>query len=175
MMIRGKKGDATDPLVVVILLFFFAITFVVSIFVNNQIKNVIQTTELNSTSVAPAIISSLEDISTITVQRAYMMLFAFLIIGVIATSFLSRTYPVFMFIYILFLIPTIFVAVILQNAYESIVSNPIFEDIISINTAFGFVMSNIMKIALAVGAITMIVTFSKFVVAPSSGGTEDIG
>ena len=87
------------------------------------------------------------------------------------SSFLARTHPIFLFLYIIFLGITVFLATYLGNFYETFSSADIFVDTLASQTLINFVMNNIVKITLGVGALSMVILFSKFT---TSGRRQDI-
>jgi hypothetical protein len=84
------------------------------------------------------------------------------------TSFMVRTHPIFLFLYIFFLAITILLSFYLGNAYEQISANPAFATALSHGTFITLVMSHIAAITLLTGALSMIIVFSKF---STFGGT----
>lgn len=176
-ILKDKKGDASETLMVLLIIVFLAISFIVVLFVNTKIQTIISDTEgLNSTTAAPSIISGLNEINLVTVQRGFIIFFAFLVIGVIISSFLIKIHPVFIFLYIITLAMTLFVAVFLSNIYDTMISNEQLATIATNQTMINWVMEHIVMIMLGVGALSMIVIFSKVFTAPSGDnfGREDI-
>jgi hypothetical protein len=172
-MVLGKKGDASDTLVLLIILFFLAVSFIVVIFVNTKLQEVVQTTELNSSVAAPSILRAFDRMNTTTVQRGFVMILALAIIFMMVSAFMVRVHPIFLFIYIFTLGITIFVAVFLANMYEALVNTPALAEIAAQQTMITWVMQHIVRVTLVAGVISMIVIFSKIFSAPV-GGTQDI-
>lgn len=160
-MLKNKRGDVSDVLVVMLISVFLAVSFIVVLFVNDKIKDVITDTALNDTSVAPDIIDAFDRVNSTTVQRGYALFMGFLILGIVISSFLTRLHPAFIFLYIIVLAFTIFVSVFLGNMYEALISNDSLAVIAENQNMITFFMQNIVKITLAVGALSMIVAFSK--------------
>ena len=169
--LRNKKGDATDVILIMILAFFLAVSFILVTFTNTKLQNIIQTTEFNSTAAAPDILNAFDTINTTTVQRGFVLMFALLIIGIMASSFLIRVHPVFIFIYIFTLSIAIFSSVFLANTFQAIIENPTISATVAGNQdMINFVMQHIISIILGVGALSMIIIFSK--VFRGTGGGE---
>ncbi len=171
--LKNKKADATDTILILVIVFFLAISFVVVLFVNDKFIEIISTTALNESAAAPAILDGLTRMSTVTIQRGFVLFFTFLVIGIIASSFLVRVHPVFIFIYIITLSVAIFTAVFLSNAYQLVVDNPAFSTVATNATMITYIMQNLVRIILGVGAFSMVVVFAK-VVGKDSMSVSDI-
>jgi hypothetical protein len=173
MRIR-KKGDPTDILLFLVIVFFLAISLSVVLFANTKIHEMISTTVLNSTEAYDSINTSFGNINDFVAQRGFTLFFGILIIGIIVSSFLIRVHPVFIFIYIITLGVTILTSVYLANAYAMIVANPQLLAIAEKYSMMTFVMRNIAKILLGVGAISIIIIFGKIGGGDVSGRDSDL-
>lgn len=169
-LVRNKKGDVTDIVVILVIMVFLAISFIVVLLVNDKLRDVVSETALGETSAAPAILEGFDNISSTTVQNGFAIFMGILIIGVLVSSFLVRIHPAFIFLYIIVLGFTIFVSVFLGNMYAEFVDIDVIAEIAEDQTIITFFMSNIVKIALAVGALSMIIVFSKIFSSPGGGG-----
>lgn len=169
MEIRNRKGDVTDVFIVVILMFFLAVTFIIGIFTNSILSDVIQNTALNQTSVSGQIVRTLDEVNTVGVQRAYTMIFVLMIMFVIGSAFLVRVHPFWMWLYIIMTITTVLVSVFLANTYGLLADNPMLGPIIAEQEQITFFMSHAVTIALITSAISMVIVFSKLFAAPTGG------
>lgn len=167
----NKRADPSDIVLLIVLVFFLAISFVVVLFVNSKIKETIDTTALNESEAYSSITSSFATINELTVQRGFVLFFGLLVIGIFVSSFMIKVHPVFIFIYIFTLAMAIFVSVYLANTYEMVVANGQLASIASNYAMVTWVMQNIVKILLGVGALSMIIIFSK--IAGGGGGNEN--
>ena len=159
---KNKRGDVTDMLIFLILTFAFSIILFVLPIVITEITDGLNTGGLNNTVEGANAIDKLSDFGVTGIQRGFFLLFVGFIISTLITSFLVRTHPIFMFLYIFILGLTIFIATFLGNAYDDLVTNPIFTEQLTSQTLFHLVMNNIITILIAVGALSMIIVFSKF-------------
>jgi len=173
MLRKNKRADATDIFLFLIIIFFLAVSFVVVGFANSKIKSIIDTTALNESAAYSSISSSFGNINDFVVQRGFLVFFGILIIGMMVSAFLIRVHPVFIFLYIITLGVSIFVGIYLANTYEIIVSNGQFALLSENYAMLTFVMQNIATILLAVGALSMIIIFSKITIG-SGGGSNDL-
>ena len=173
-MLRKRKGDPTDILLFLIIVFFLAISLSVALFANSKIANIIDTTVLNESEAYQSIHNSFTTINEHTAQQGFTLFFGILIIGIIVSSFLVRVHPVFIFIYIIVLGITILTSVYLANAYAMMVANGQLAEIAENYGMMTFIMRNIVKILLAVGALSMIVIFGKIGGGDVSGTQSDL-
>ena len=167
LRIKRKKGDLPDMLIFMVTVFILAIGLFIFSFIIPEITDGLAEAGLNESSEGFDAIQQVNEIGTVVIQRGFFFLFVGLIIGVMITSFLSSTHPIFFFMYILFLAVTIFIATYFGNAYQQLISNPIFVERMADQTLINVVMDNIVLITLAVGALSFIIIFAKF---RSSGG-----
>ena len=161
-LIQTKKGDLPDMLVFLVTVTILAIGLFVLAFILPAISTGLADAGLNQSTEGAAAINNMSDIGTITLQRGFFLLFVGLIMGVMISSFLARTHPIFLFLYIIFLAITLILATYLGNFYETLTSNPIFADTLASQTLPNLVMNNIVKISLGVGALSMVILFGKF-------------
>lgn len=161
-LLKEKKGDLPDMLVFLVTLWILAIGLFIFAYITPTITNALGDAGLNSSVEGTNAINSLSDIGTVTIQRGFFFLFVGLSISVMVTSFLSRTHPIFLFLYILFLATTIVLATYLGNAYQQLVEIPLFAETLQSQTLINLVMDNILIIVLSIGALSFIIVFSKF-------------
>jgi len=166
----NKKGDVTDYITFLIIIFFLAISFLVAALVNSEMRNVITNTDINNTDVASEAVSQIDNIIENTTDNGFTLIFAFLIIGMVVSSFLVRVHPIFIFLYIIFLAVSLFVAIPLANTYQLLVNNPALASVGEHQIKTTWFMQHIAKILLGVGALTIIVTFGKLMNRDPTGG-----
>lgn len=165
----NKSGELTDMLIFVITIFIFAVGLLIFMFIVPNISAGLRTAGLNSTSEGAAAINTMDSTFTGMMNNGFMMLFVGLSLSILITSFLVRTHPIFLFLYILFLGITILLTFYLGNTYETIIANPTLAPAVANATFLNLIMSHIAEITVAVGALSMIIIFSKF---STFGGTQ---
>jgi hypothetical protein len=133
------------------------------------ISNGLRQAGLNNSAEGINAINSMDYFSTHTINNGFLMVFVGLCISVMITSFLVRTHPIFLFLYIIFLGITILIGFYLGNAYAQLIANPTFALMVDTATYPNLIMSHIAEISLAVGALSMIIVFAKF---STYGGTQ---
>lgn len=160
-MLKNKRADASGFILFGILLFFFAVSLLVGAFTTSKLKSAITGSALNDTTIAPTIVTRMDDVTNTSIQNGYVVIFVFLIVGLLLSSFLVRIHPIFIFIYIIFLGVSIFVSAILANIYQELTEVSLINSVASQQTMITWIMSHIALIMLGVGALSLIITFSK--------------
>ena len=165
----NKRGELTDIFIFVITLFILGVGMFILAFVTPQIIGGLKIAGLNSTSTLNTAIDNTDDIMSGTINNGFMMLFVGMLMSIIITSFLVRTHPIFLFLYIFFLAIAIVLAVYLGNAYYDLQNNPIFASYLADAGYINIVLNYVVEITLATGLLSIIVIFSKF---STYGGTQ---
>jgi len=160
-MLRNKRGDVSDIITFIIIVFFLAVSFLVVTFANDKISDTIKESALNDTADAETFTSSIDRMTTTSVQRGFVAIFAFLIIGMMASSFLVKIHPVFLFMYIIFLAIAMFVCVPLANTYEILMNANAITGVASQQTMINWIMEHFVIITLGTGALSMIFALAK--------------
>lgn len=158
---KGKKGDVSDGIIFVVIIFFLAVSLVIVAFVNSKFSYIVKNTVLNESAAASDIAAGLDNMTDHSIQRAFVILFAFMIIGMMISSFMVRVHPVWIFLYILFLGIAVILAVPLANIYSEIVNNSVLNEVASKQTAITYVMQHSIQILIGAVALSMIVLFAK--------------
>lgn len=161
-MFNNKKGELTDILIWIIYIFILAVGLFILMYIIPSISTGLRGSGLNNSAEGAGAINQLEDIGTSTINNGFMMLFVGLIISMMITSFLVRTHPIFLFLYIFILAITLLLGMYIGNAYNTLSTNSIFSSMVNNASFINLVMNNIVEITLAVGALSMIIVFAKF-------------
>lgn len=169
LKLKSKKGELTDMFIWLITIFILAVGLFILMYIIPSISNGLRIAGLNNSVEGANAINSLDDIGTHTINNGFLMLFVGLIISTMITSFMVRTHPIFLFLYILFLGITILLSFYLGNAYYDMINNPIFASMYQTATFSNWILGHIAEITVAVGAVSMIILFSKF---STYGGTQ---
>lgn len=165
----NKKAELSDMLIWIITIFILAVGLFILMYIVPSISGGLRNAGLNNSAEGTQAIASLDRIGTNVINNGFLMLFAGLIMSMLITSFLVRTHPIFLFLYIFFLGITVLLGFYLGNAYEQMIDNPVFSSMVNTATFPNYVMRHIAEIATAVGAMSMIVVFAKF---STYGGTQ---
>ena len=155
----NKKGDILDLLTFVIVLFILvAIMFIIS-FTVPYITNGMKTAGLNNSNEGVNAIEKLETFGTTGIQKGVFWVFIALCISVLISSFYADTHPIWMFLYIFFLIVTVIIAGYLANAYETMINLNAFNG--WTQAYMTVVMQHIVKITIGVACASFVIMFSK--------------
>ncbi len=169
-MIRIKKGDLPDMLIFLITIFIFAIGLLIMAFVIPEISSGLNLAGMNSTSEGQGAIDELTELGVKGMQKGFLFLFVGFIIGLMISSFLIRTHPIFIFLYIIFLGITVFLGTFIGNAFEQIATTNALAGTAASQGLITIIMQNIVLITVVVGALSMIIIFAKFSGIKSRGG-----
>ncbi len=169
-MVSYKKGDLPDMLIFLITIFVFAIGLIILAFVIPEISSGLETAGLNSTAGAQASIDELTELGVNGMQKGFLFLFTGFVMGLMISSFLVRTHPIFIFMYILFLGITVFLGTYVGNAFEQVATSDALADTTASQGLITIIMQNIVLITLVVGALSMIIIFAKFSSVGGGGG-----
>lgn len=165
----NNKAELTDFMIFMITVFILAVGFFVLIYIVPNITNGLRLGGLNNSAEGTNAINQLETFGTSGINNGFMLLFTGLILSMMITSFLVRTHPIFLFLYIIFLGITLLLGLYLGNVYYSLEQNPALASTIANAGFIHLVMNNIVLITLVVSALSMIIVFSKF---STFGGTQ---
>lgn len=169
----NRKGDATDIIFFVIIIFFLAVSFIVVIFVNTKIQQAISDTQLNDSQAFSDIDNAFNTINTVTVQRGFILMFAILLIGMQISAFLIRVHPIFFFVYIITIILSIFLGVFISNTYQLLIENATIATVADQQTMINWVMQHLVQISVGAWALSMLVLFGKLFANSGGLGVSD--
>lgn len=160
--LKSKRADLPDMLIFMITIFILAIGLFIMAFIIPAIADGLGGAGLNESSGGFKTIEELSEFGANGMQNGFFLLFVGLIMSTMITSFLTRTHPVFLFMYIFFLGVTLFVGGYLGNAFEQFASSPVLIDTLGSQGLISIVMQNIVLITLVTGTLSIIIVFAKF-------------
>ena len=161
-LIKGKKGDITDPLIFLVTIFVFAVILSVIIFLVPQIFGGLEDAGLNNTAEARSSIETMKSFGSTTLQNGFFLLVIGLIMATLISSFLVDRHPIFLFLYILILGITVFVGVYLANAYDTLRNTDALSGVLATQGLMNSVMDNLIVIIIGMGVLSIVITFSRF-------------
>lgn len=164
----NKKGDVLDILSLIIIVFIICFGFFVISFSIPYITNGLSNAGLNNTEQGTNAINVLYDFGTNTIQKGVLWLFIGLCIGTLISAFYSDTHPVWLFLYIAFLIIAVILAGYLANAYETATNLDVFGGWQQITLTT--IMQHSVIVFISVAILSWIIMFVKFV--SGNGGTR---
>lgn len=160
--LKSKKGDLPDMLIFLITIFVFAIGLMILAFIIPTIADGLSSSGLNESSEGFNAIEELSELGASGMQKGFFFLFVGLIMSTMITSFLTRSHPIFLFMYIFFLGVTLLLGGYFGNAFEQFATSPVLVDTLGSQGLISIVMQNIVIITLITGALSMIIVFAKF-------------
>lgn len=159
---KNKKADILDLLSFVIIAFVLVAGFFILSFVIPYITGGLRTAGLNNSVEGIDAINRLENYGTNGIQKGVFWVFIALFISVLISSFYSDTHPIWLFLYIFFLIVTIILAAYLANAYETMINLGSFNNW---NQSYmSIIMQHIIPITIGLACASFIIIFTKRVV-----------
>lgn len=167
MKFKKKSGDITDSLVLLITLFTLAIGLFLLAWIIPNITNGLNLAGLNNSAEGTNAINQLNDFGINGIQRGFFWLFIGLCIAQLISAFYLDSHPIWLFLYIIFLGLTVILGAYLGNAYEQMINLSAFSSFTQ--GYITIIMQNIIKITIGIGALSMIIIFSKFM---SGGNTR---
>ena len=160
--IKNKRGDASEYLTFIVILFFLAVSFLVCAYIMGIFSDdVINGTELGGGQVANDSVEHLNRMKTDSIQNGFIAIFGVLSIGMMVSAFFVRVHPVFFIIYIITLAIAIFTCIPLSNAYQLLKDTDVLAATSAEQTKMNWVMEHLVLITLAVSALSMVILFAK--------------
>jgi hypothetical protein len=137
----------------------------VLMFVVPQISSGLRLAGLNNTLAMNNAIDSIDNFVSIINYGTFFVMVG-LLMSILITSFLVRTHPIFLIMYILFIPISITLAVYLGNAYNTLATNAAFTAVYANANMINLFFEHLVKITLVANFISIIIVLAKF----SSGG-----
>lgn len=157
----NKKASIEDVVFVLAFIFALAIGFIIIKNVVPQITEELKSSSFSDNNATVQAINKTENIVNNSTDYLYLMIFAFLVIGIIISGFMISAHPVFIPIFIVLLGITITLGIMLSNAFSEISEVPSFNDTISDMPFTSAIMDNLPIIIFIVGIIVMVIVFAK--------------
>ena len=155
-----KRGSIQDVFFFVVFVVGLAIFFIILNYVANEVTGELLQSALNTSEAARNALGYTE---TLTAQFDYIWLFVFvgLLIGVLISSFMIHSHPIFIPIYIIFLGVAVVVGVIMNNVYLAFTSNATLAATAATHTFSNTIINNYVLIVIGVGILSMIIIFAR--------------
>lgn len=169
LITKNKKGELTDMFIFLITMFILAIGLLIMIFVIPNITTGLKSAGLNNSAEGVNAINGLERIGTHTINNGFLLIFVGLTLSMLITSFLVRTHPIFLLLYIFMLVITVILGAYLGNVYYDLQNSATFSSVIDDASYINTIMNHIVEITIGVAILSMIIVFAKF---STFGGTQ---
>lgn len=161
-----KKGDVTDPIVFLILASILGISLLVIVFASRTVVDALEETPLRNASIGDTVFGAMDTMNTRTIQVSFGAFVIFFMIGIILSAFLSGEHPVFIFIFFIFTLVGVLLAVMFSNIYGNLIDNTSLGAAVADQTIFDFVFRNLPKIFVVVSMLGMMIMLSRIFSAP---------
>lgn len=163
-------------LIFLITIFILAIGLLIFAFVIPSITSGLGIAGLNESIEGKLAIDELTELGVNGLQKGFLFLFVGFVMGLMISSFLIRTHPIFIFLYIMFLGLTVFLGTFIGNAFEQVATSDALASTLASQGLISIIMQNIVVITLVIGALSMIIIFAKFsgIRSRSDGGASPI-
>jgi hypothetical protein len=158
-MIQNKRGSIVSIAFLVVFLFAFAIFILIAGYVVPQITGALSDSEIGNNSASQGALTYTENL-TQRFDGILLVMFIGLTIGVLITSFMIDSNPIFIPIYILLLAILVLFAAVVENIYEAF-NTGVLASTYAQHTITNFLMSHLVYISIAVGCLSMILIFAR--------------
>ena len=160
--IRNKKGQVTQVLTFMLVIFVIGLTIMLGKLIMSEFYAAVESENTEAMSTAQASIEA----QYATFDYGLVALSVIMIIGLLITSFLIPTHPIFFVINIVGIFFLVFIGMILTNVYGEMVAGQTgidtgLDEVANDYNKTNFLLSNLPYIGAVVLAIVSIVQFSK--------------
>jgi len=157
----NKRGDFTGVLFLIVGISAFAFFLIIAGFVSREISTEVKDKLNSSNENINSAFDATTNVATNTLSTLWYIVFAGLLLSLLVTSWYIPSKPVFAPIFLVLLVIAVIIGVAMSNAYEEIYNVADFGVISDSQTSIYFVMSNLPYMALIIGLLGLVVTFSK--------------
>lgn len=165
--LKNKKG-ISDVFFIVVILFVLAVAFLIIMFIALSLR-----TEMTDTLTAMDNNSGIMFNRTITAipqttDTVFLIVLIGLIIGILISSFLFYSHPIFIILYIILSLGALLLSTIFSNVYETMYSTSAFNQTLAYMPITNYVMLHLPLFVLGIIALSIIVIYAK----SQTGGTN---
>ena len=156
-----KKGQISNIAYFLILVFSVIFTLVVSKYILTEFNTALEDDDLHTTESRQALVDM--DVAFPTFDNMILVVIILLSVGLIITSFLIPTHPIFMVINVFGIFFLAFLGMLLSNMYADIIDESV--ELASVYSTFpklNFVMNQLPWIACILVFLVTIIQYSKF-------------
>ena len=157
---KNKKGDFSGLVYMIVFIAAFAIFLLIIGYITPQITTQLKSQIGTSTLINNSLDSS-TNVAAKTLPTIWLSTFVILFFGLLVTSFLVQTHPIFVPIFVILLVLAIVVSVPLSNSYQALATGATLSGAATEQGMIGMVMGNLPMVTFILGLIIMIVTFAK--------------
>ena len=161
MNLRGKKGSGIlDTIMVMIVLFAFAIVAIFSGYILNDINTDIQANpDMNNES--KEVLDDMNTNFTSWFDNGFLFMFILLWILVLVASFMVDSHPIFFIVTVLIFAFVLFTGAIISNTFEEVTEDPEMLTESSQYTKMNFIFTHFVAFLIAIAFSVAFVMFAK--------------
>jgi len=155
------KGSMVDMIYIVVIIFIFAVSIILSYFVLTEFGTQLNATgNMFNTTVAMEIVSG-GQAGLRTFDYVFFIITMFLGIGVIILGFNVGSHPIFFVVTLILLVVCLMLGAILSNIFQEIISTSLLTPTANLMTNVTLVMQNLPVIILSISVVLIIVIYSR--------------
>lgn len=159
---KEKMRTSYDVAVAMVVLFTFAIVFIIASFTYNQVADaMLNSSQINTTNATVTALTA----HKATIDRLdyiFFVLFIALMLAIIISSFFIPANSIFAFVYFISLVVIVLTSSILRYTFEKITENGYFNTIATVNLPItNHLMSNLPLYITIVGFVAMVLLYAK--------------
>ena len=159
--LRKKKGQIQQVAFFLVLVFSLILTLLVSKYILTEFNTALETDGLHTAESRQALVDM--NVAFPTFDNAILFVLVVLSIGLIITSFLIPTHPIFMVVNIFGIFFLCFIGMLLSNLYADIIAeSPELASVYGTFPKLNFVMNQLPWIAAILVFLVTVVQYSKY-------------
>ena len=158
---RKKKAQVQQIAFFLVLIFVIIFTLLLSKYILSAFNDALETDNLHTTESRQALVDM--DVAFPTFDNMILFVIVVLAIGLIITSFLIPTHPIFLVVNVFGIFFLAFLGMLLSNLYADIIAES--EELASVYSTFpklNFIMNQLPWIACILVFLSTIIQYSKF-------------
>ena len=157
---RTKKGSGRDLFFLIAFMFFLGIAFYVSLTTYNSVIDALKTTDIGNNQQA---VDAMDSVATTLGKLDYffMIVFIFLIIAMMISSFLVDIHPIFYVIFAFAWILSVLVAVLISYVFDRLLEFSYFGSYLAQFPFAYYVFDYLPVITTVIGFLLVVVMFVK--------------
>ncbi len=157
---KNKRGSIQDVFFFTVFVVGLAMFMILVHFIVNEVSEKMLESTLNESENARIALGSIE---TLTAQfdPIWLFLFVALLMGVLISSFMIHSHPIFIPIYIILLGIVVVVGVIMNNIYLELTANATLAATAATHTFSNVIINNYVPVIIGVGVLSMIIIFAR--------------
>ena len=159
-MLKNKRGSIQDVFFFTVMVVGLAMFMILVHYVANDISEKLLETTLNESEASRTALEYTEKL-TAQFDPIWLFLFIALLIGVLISSYMIHSHPIFIPIYIILLGISVLIGVIMNNVYLEFTAFSLLAATAATHTFSNVIIENYVPIVIGVGILSMIIIFAR--------------